>query len=90
MILLGIITNTTLVFLIKENLKNSIYRWPILFAVENVLILLYFIISYGHLPCWFDYIEQIRYAYILKVIKNDFRYHDPKKIKDNNSNISII
>ena len=85
---MGIITNTTLVFLTREDLKDSPYKWPILFAVENVMIFLYFIISYGYLPSWFNYIEQIRYGYTLTVLRKDLNDNDLKKTRDNNiSNI---
>jgi hypothetical protein len=63
---LGIITNTSIAFFEIDAVKDSVYRWYMLFVVENFIIFLFFIINYSSLPSWFTYLDQIKFNYFFK------------------------
>ncbi len=65
--LIGIFTNMTIVFL-DINFLHGKYKW--LFGIENLMIFMFFIVSYKYLPLWFNYIEQIRYSYVVSLFKD--------------------
>ena len=79
---LGIITNTTLLFITKDFAFLEL-KWPLLFSIENILLFLFFILSYRYVPAWFDYIDQIRYGYVLSVMKNDIYDNDGNIVSSN-------
>lgn len=64
---LGIITNTTLSFF-AMGFSNSKYKWPLLFLIVNVLIFILLSFKYNSNPFWFDYLEQIKYNSIRRVL----------------------
>jgi hypothetical protein len=65
---LGIITNSTLAFFALDISGNSSYKWPVLFTVENFLIFAFLSLKYNKAPVWFDYLDQIKYNCMRKVL----------------------
>ncbi len=67
--LIGIFTNTSIVFYDLDFLSGK-YKWPLMFGIENLMIFMFFIVSYKYLPLWFNYIDQIRYSYVINMFKD--------------------
>lgn len=70
---LGILTNTSIAFFEIDAMKDSVYRWYMLFSVENFIIFLFFIINYSSLPNWFSFLDQIKFNFITKVLRSEYK-----------------
>jgi hypothetical protein len=79
-IFFSIIISSSLAFFTIDFVRNSIYKWPSLFIVENIIVLVFFLASYDNLPKWFPYIDQIKHNYIVKVLRSDFEIEKETKI----------
>lgn len=70
---IGIISNVTLIFFTSDSGPETfqLHRWPLVFAIENILAFIFIFAFFNSLPAWFEYHELIKYNYVLKALRED-------------------
>lgn len=85
---IGIITNCSIAFLESEFVKDLNYKWTILFIVENIIVLMFFLVNYDSLPNWYKYSDIIKLNYINNIMKSEYERGDNKLDRSANLNNS--
>jgi len=82
-IFMGILTNCTIViFLMDFSKKGKSLKFETLLIFENILVVLFLLISYNTLPSWFKYLDKIKFNYVVAILNK----HKRIKHEDNKSN----
>ena len=72
---IGIITNTTIIFFTSQDSMNikgvAGYKWPLVFAIENILAFIFLFAEFDSLPSWFEYADNMRFNYIVRILNKE-------------------
>jgi len=87
---MGILTNCIIVvFLMDFSYNGSWVRLETLLVMENILVVLFLLITFHPLPGWFKYLDKIKFNYIIAIL-NGHKKHKSDESGTNHVKHTLI